>query len=137
MVGGRERASGDRDRLQPRQRRRCDGMCSSRCVTRWRGSRIAASAPRFPVTNGGRARTRLRGPRSPTTSPTAAMRRDVLFPVRDAVAWKQDRRIGTEIPGDKWWAGENAPPGTAIAYNLANGGDAPIKVTHPRSEKTT
>ena len=32
-----------------------------------------------------------------------------LLPTRDAVAWKQDRRLGTEIPGDKWWQGENAP----------------------------
>jgi hypothetical protein len=51
-----------------------------------------------------------------------------LFPTRDAVAWKQDRRIGTEIPGDKWWQGENAPRGTAIAYAKA-GGDAKVTIT--------
>lgn len=53
-----------------------------------------------------------------------------LFPTRDAVAWKQDRRIGTEIPGDKWWQGENAPRGTAIAYYMKSaGGDAKITIT--------
>jgi photosystem II stability/assembly factor-like uncharacterized protein len=57
-------------------------------------------------------------------------RRDVLFPVRDAVAWKQDRRISTGVFGDKWWAGENAPAGTAISFNLAAAsGDATIKIT--------
>jgi photosystem II stability/assembly factor-like uncharacterized protein len=58
------------------------------------------------------------------------MKTDRLFTVRDAVAWKQDRRATTEVPGDKWWAGENAPPGTAIAFNLgAPNGDATIKIT--------
>jgi len=53
-----------------------------------------------------------------------------LFPTRDAVAWKQDRRLGAEVPGDKWWQGENAPRGTAIAFNLkAAGGDAKITIT--------
>ena len=53
-----------------------------------------------------------------------------LFPTRDAVAWKTDRRLGTEIPGDKWWEGENAPRGTAIAYYAkAAGGDAKITIT--------
>ena len=35
----------------------------------------------------------------------------------------------TEIPGDKWWAGENAPPGTAIAYYLKNAGMGEAKIT--------
>ncbi|MEO5566871.1 MAG: hypothetical protein ABIR92_00170 [Gemmatimonadaceae bacterium] len=53
-----------------------------------------------------------------------------LFPTRDAVLWKTDRRLGTEVPGDKWWQGENAPAGTAIAYHLRNaGGDAKITIT--------
>lgn len=53
-----------------------------------------------------------------------------LFPVRDAVAWKNDRRIGTATPGDKWWAGENAPRGTVISYLLKNGGgDAKITIS--------
>jgi len=53
-----------------------------------------------------------------------------LLPTRDAVVWKQDRRLGTEIPGDKWWQGENAPRGTAIAYYAkAGGGDAKITIT--------
>jgi photosystem II stability/assembly factor-like uncharacterized protein len=53
----------------------------------------------------------------------------VLFPVRDAIAWKTDRRIGTATPGDKWWAGENAPRGTVITYLLKNAGsDAKITI---------
>ena len=36
----------------------------------------------------------------------------------------------TAMPGDKWWAGENAPRGTAIAYYLKNGGgDAKITIS--------
>ena len=42
----------------------------------------------------------------------------VLFKPRDAVHWKADRKNQTEVPGDKWWAGEVAPRGTAIAYYL-------------------
>ena len=41
-----------------------------------------------------------------------------LLPTRDAIAYKSDRRLGTAIPGDKWWAGENAPRGAAISYYL-------------------
>lgn len=53
-----------------------------------------------------------------------------LLPTRDAVAWKSDRRLGTEVPGDKWWQGENAPRGTAIAYYMkAAGSDAKITIT--------
>ena len=39
-----------------------------------------------------------------------------------------DRKNSTEVPGDKWWAGEVAPPGTAIAYHLKAAG-APVRVT--------
>ena len=52
----------------------------------------------------------------------------VLFKPRDAVQWRADRRNATEVPGDKWWAGEVAPPGTAIAYYL-KAADAPVRVT--------
>ncbi len=40
----------------------------------------------------------------------------VVFKPRDAVMWKPDRKNQTEVPGDKWWEGEVAPRGTAIAY---------------------
>jgi photosystem II stability/assembly factor-like uncharacterized protein len=54
----------------------------------------------------------------------------LLLPVREAVAWKTDRRLGTAIPGDHWWQGENAPRGTAIAYFLkANATDAKLTIT--------
>jgi photosystem II stability/assembly factor-like uncharacterized protein len=54
----------------------------------------------------------------------------VLLPVRDAVAWKTDRRLTTAIPGDHWWQGENAPRGTAIAYYLkGNVTDAKLTIT--------
>jgi photosystem II stability/assembly factor-like uncharacterized protein len=63
-------------------------------------------------------------------TPDMLARDAALLPTRDVVAWKTDRRISTEIPGDKWWAGENAPQGTAIAYYLKNaGGDAKITIT--------
>ena len=53
-----------------------------------------------------------------------------LLPVRDAVVWKTDRRLGTAVPGDKWWSGQSAPRGTAIAYYAkAAGGDAKITIT--------
>jgi hypothetical protein len=53
-----------------------------------------------------------------------------VLPTRDAVIWKNDRSLAAEAPGDKWWRGENAPAGTAIAYYLKNsGGDAKITIT--------
>jgi hypothetical protein len=42
----------------------------------------------------------------------------VLFKPRDAVQWKNDLSARTEVPGQKFWQGENAPRGTAIAYML-------------------
>jgi photosystem II stability/assembly factor-like uncharacterized protein len=55
---------------------------------------------------------------------------DALLPTRDAVQWKTDRSKAAEVPGDKWWEGENAPAGTAISYYLKNGGgDANITIT--------
>ncbi|MGH9408451.1 MAG: WD40/YVTN/BNR-like repeat-containing protein, partial [Vicinamibacterales bacterium] len=41
-----------------------------------------------------------------------------LFKPRDAVAWKNDIRQRTEVPGSKFWEGANAPRGTAIAWLL-------------------
>ena len=45
-----------------------------------------------------------------------------LLPLRDAIAWKPDRRLAAAVPGDKNWVGENAPRGTAIAWYLKSGG---------------
>jgi photosystem II stability/assembly factor-like uncharacterized protein len=59
-------------------------------------------------------------------SPLQAMTPDTLkapatlFQPRDAVMWRNDRRLSTEIPGNKWWQGENAPRGTAISYHLGS-----------------
>lgn len=56
-------------------------------------------------------------------------KQSALLPTRDAVLWKNDRRLSTGVFGDKWWAGENAPRGTAISYYLKNGGgDAKITI---------
>jgi hypothetical protein len=52
----------------------------------------------------------------------------VLLKPRDAVDWKNDARRRTETPGDKFWQGENAPRGTAIAYVL-KGTAADVKVS--------
>lgn len=63
-------------------------------------------------------------------TPDMLTRDATLLPTRDAVAWKTDLRIRTQVPGDKWWAGENAPQGAAIAYYLKSaGGDAKITIT--------
>jgi photosystem II stability/assembly factor-like uncharacterized protein len=53
----------------------------------------------------------------------------VLFPVRDAVLWKTDRRLGTEVPGDRQWAGENAPRGSVVSFYTKTAGEAKITVT--------
>ena len=52
-----------------------------------------------------------------------------LFRPRDAVAWRPDPRNGTSIPGSQWWGGENAPPGTAIAYYLRSAPAGDVRVT--------
>lgn len=52
-------------------------------------------------------------------TPQAAQPAVTLFQPRDAVQWKVDRRLSTEIPGAKHWEGENMPRGTAIQYHLA------------------
>ena len=41
-----------------------------------------------------------------------------LYTPRDAVQWKTDRRNMTEVPGSKYWTGDNMPRGTAISYYL-------------------
>jgi hypothetical protein len=53
-------------------------------------------------------------------TPDALKAPATLFQPREAVLWRTDRRLSTEIPGDKWWQGENAPRGTAITYHLAS-----------------
>jgi len=54
-----------------------------------------------------------------------------LFKPRDAVLWKPDRRNVTAVPGDKWWEGEGAPRGTAIAYALrAPASEARVTITN-------
>ena len=55
----------------------------------------------------------------------------VLFKPRDAVQWKADRKNQTEVPGDKWWEGQAAPQGTAIAYYLRNAAtDVRVTITN-------
>ena len=51
-----------------------------------------------------------------------------LFKPRDAVAWKSDPREGSSAPGMKYWAGENAPRGPAIAYYLRSAATAEVRV---------
>ena len=54
-----------------------------------------------------------------------------LMKPRDAVMWRTDFRNNTEVPGDKWWEGDIAPRGTAIAYYLkAAGSGAKITITN-------
>jgi len=52
-----------------------------------------------------------------------------LLKPRDAVLWKADRMNQTEVPGDKHWAGEVAPRGTAIAYYLKTAPTVDVMVT--------
>jgi hypothetical protein len=54
-----------------------------------------------------------------------------LLKPRDTVQWKNDFARTTEVPGEKFWQGENAPRGTAIAYVLKTAAtDATISVTN-------
>ena len=55
-----------------------------------------------------------------------------LLKPRDAILWKADRMNQTEVPGNKWWEGEVAPRGTAIAYHLksAPAGDVLVTITN-------
>lgn len=62
-------------------------------------------------------------------TPETLDKQSTVFAPRDAVLWKTDHRLGPAVPGDKWWGGENAPRGTAIAYYLkSGGGDARITI---------
>ena len=47
-----------------------------------------------------------------------------LFEPREAVAWKQNRMRSRSVTGDKVLRGDNASPGTAIHYHLADDVDA-------------
>jgi hypothetical protein len=62
-------------------------------------------------------------------TPEAMKAGATLFRPREAVLWRADRRNQTEVPGGKWWAGEVAPRGTAIAYHLSSAQTAPVLVT--------
>ncbi|HUF47464.1 MAG TPA: hypothetical protein VMM93_06565, partial [Vicinamibacterales bacterium] len=65
-------------------------------------------------------------------TPESLQQEATLFQPRDAVAWKSDPRDSTTTPGYKWWTGETAPRGTAIAYYLRNAasGEARITITN-------
>jgi hypothetical protein len=52
-----------------------------------------------------------------------------LFQPREAIAWATDVRKGRSVTGDKNWVGENAPPGTAIHYYLANAAQGAVTIT--------
>jgi hypothetical protein len=53
-----------------------------------------------------------------------------LFKPREAVQWKNDLSARTEVPGEKFWQGENAPRGTAIAYWLkSTASDVKVTIT--------
>lgn len=53
-----------------------------------------------------------------------------LFEPREAVRWKQDRRLSRSVTGDKVLTGDNAQPGTAIQYWLREAsGDVQLTVT--------
>ncbi len=58
-----------------------------------------------------------------------------LFEPRDAVLWKEDIRQDREVPGNKNWRGDNAPPGTAIQYYLGSepDGEVSIRISDPIS----
>jgi hypothetical protein len=53
-------------------------------------------------------------------TPDALKAPATLFRPREAVLWRNDFRLSTEIPGQKWWRGDVAPRGTAIAYHLGS-----------------
>ena len=46
-----------------------------------------------------------------------------VFEPREAVQWKQDRRLSRAVTGDKNWTGDSAPAGTVISYWLADRAD--------------
>jgi photosystem II stability/assembly factor-like uncharacterized protein len=61
----------------------------------------------------------------------AAPTAPTLFKPREAVQWKTDRRNDTEVPGSKYWTGDNMPRGTAISYYLPSAAsDVLVKITN-------
>jgi hypothetical protein len=52
-----------------------------------------------------------------------------LLRTRDAVAWRNDPRFSTAVPGLKHWRGESAPAGSAISYYLGRNVTGEVKVT--------
>ncbi len=61
----------------------------------------------------------------------AAPTAPTVYKPRDAVLWKTDRRNMTEVPGSKYWTGDNMPRGTAIAYYLPSAAsDVLVKITN-------
>jgi hypothetical protein len=61
------------------------------------------------------------------SAPTAP----TLFKPREAVQWKVDRMNQTEVPGSKYWTGDNMPRGTAISYYLpSTANDVLVKITN-------
>jgi hypothetical protein len=61
----------------------------------------------------------------------AAPTAPTLFKPREAVQWKVDRRNQTEVPGSKYWTGDNMPRGTAITYYLpSTANDVLVKITN-------
>jgi len=61
----------------------------------------------------------------------AAPTAPTLYKSREAVQWKTDRRNQTEVPGSKYWTGDNMPRGTAISYFLPSAAtDVLVKITN-------
>jgi len=61
----------------------------------------------------------------------AAPTAPTLYKPREAVQWKTDRRNQTEVPGSKYWTGDNMPRGTAISYFLPSAAtDVLVKITN-------
>ena len=59
----------------------------------------------------------------------AAPTAPTLYKPREAVQWKVDRRNQTEVPGSKYWRGDNMPRGTAITYYLpSTANDVLVKI---------
>jgi hypothetical protein len=52
-----------------------------------------------------------------------------LFDMRPAVAWLNDQQHGQHVGGQKLFAGENAPRGTAIHYYLKTTSPAEVRIT--------
>ncbi len=53
----------------------------------------------------------------------------VLFDIRPAVAWLNDRQRGQQTGGQKAYAGENPPRGAAISYYLKSAASGDVRIT--------